>query len=48
MYVHVYSPDGELFEVPRYIADKLILEENWTQTPVTVAPVKEDDEESAA
>jgi hypothetical protein len=40
MYVHVYSPEGEFFEVPRSIADRLILEEGWTQSPITVEPVE--------
>ena len=37
-YVTVYSPDGQKFEVAsRDRADKLILEEGWTQNP----PVEE-------
>lgn len=37
-YVTVYSPKGEKFEVAsRDRADKLILEDGWTQTP----PVEE-------
>ena len=37
-YVTVYSPDGKKFEVAsRDRADKLLLEEGWTQTP----PVEE-------
>ena len=33
-YVTVYSPEGKKFEVAsRDRADKLILEEGWTQTP---------------
>lgn len=37
-YVTVYSPDGQKFEVAsRDRADKLLLEDGWTQT----APVEE-------
>lgn len=37
-YVTVYSPDGKKFEVAsRDRADKLILQEGWTQTPPVVA-----------
>lgn len=33
-YVTVYAPDGQKFEVAsRDRADKLILQEGWTQTP---------------
>lgn len=33
-YVTVYSPDGQKFEVAsRDRADKLLLEDGWTQTP---------------
>lgn len=43
MYVRVYSPDGEMFEVTRDRADQLILEQGWTQTPQvssTAAPAE--------
>lgn len=33
MYIRVYAPDGEAFDVPRERADKLILQDGWTQTP---------------
>ena len=33
IYTKVYSPDNEFFEVTRDIADKLILENGWTQNP---------------
>lgn len=38
MPTRVYSPTGEPFDIPRRdLADKLILEEGWTQTaPVSV------------
>ena len=42
MYCKVYAPNGEPFEVSRDRADKLVLEEGWTQTKpefVPVAPV---------
>jgi len=44
MYVRVFAPDGEPFEVSRDRADYLILECGWTQTPpiteATAAAVK--------
>jgi hypothetical protein len=33
MYVKVYAPNGEMFEVIRERADRLILQEGWTQSP---------------
>ena len=43
-YVTVYSPDGQKFEVAsRDRADKLILEEGWTQNP----PVEEKPKKTA-
>jgi hypothetical protein len=45
MYVMVYAPNGEPFEVTRDRADRLILQEGWTQSqPVielTAPPVEE-------
>ena len=32
MYIRVYAPDGEPFDVTRERADKLILNYGWTQT----------------
>lgn len=40
MYVRVYAPNGEPFDVSRDRADTLILENGWTQT----APVAADAE----
>ena len=45
MYVRVYSPEGELFEVPRDRADRLILQDGWTQSPVTKSPTSADADE---
>ena len=45
MYVRVYSPEGEPFEVTRDRADRLILQNGWTQTRPT--PVSEDEEPEA-
>ncbi|WNL50642.1 hypothetical protein RPALISO_53 [Ruegeria phage RpAliso] len=37
MYVRVYAPNGEPFDVTRERADSLILQHGWTQTrPVRV------------
>jgi hypothetical protein len=36
MYVKVYAPNGEPFEVTRDRADRLILNEGWTQTAPTI------------
>ncbi len=37
MYKTVYSPDGEMFEVPQHIFDDVILNQGWTQTkPIKV------------
>lgn len=36
MYVRVYAPNGEPFDVSRDRADRLILEEGWTQTPPVI------------
>lgn len=41
-YIKVYSPDNEVFEVTRYIADSLILEHNWTQNPIKTLQPKEE------
>lgn len=45
MYVRVYAPNGEPFDVPRERADRLILQDGWTQSaPITVgadAPAEE-------
>lgn len=35
MYVRVYSLEGEAFDVTRHVADDLILQKGWTQTPPT-------------
>ncbi len=44
MATRVYSPAGEPFDIPRRdLADKLILEEGWTQTPPVPAPVQEEE-----
>jgi len=49
VYFRVYSPDGEPFDVTRDRADKLLLEEGWTQTPASVdtpfdqEPITEDE-----
>ena len=46
MATRVYSPAGEPFDIPRRdLADKLILEKGWTQTPPVPAPVHEEAEE---
>lgn len=40
----VYSPAGEPFDIPRRdLADKLILEDNWTQTAPVITPVKKEE-----
>lgn len=44
MYFRVYAPDGEPFDVPRELADKLILQDGWTQTPASATPVKNTDD----
>lgn len=36
MYVRVYSPNGEPFDVTRDRANRLILDDGWTQMPVTI------------
>jgi len=43
MPTRVYSPAGEPFDIPRRdLADKLILNEGWTQTaPAVETPVEE-------
>lgn len=45
MTTRVYSPAGEPFDIPRRdLADKLILEEGWTQSaPVAEAPVEKEE-----
>lgn len=43
MYVRVYAPDGEPFDVSRERADHLLLNCGWTQTqPVSEEPKTED------
>ncbi len=40
----VYSPAGEPFDIPRRdTADKLILEDNWTQTAPVAMPAKKEE-----
>ena len=44
MYCKIYAPNGEAFEVSRERANKLVLQEGWTQTKpefVSVEPVAE-------
>ncbi len=44
MYCKIYAPNGEAFEVGRDRADRLVLQEGWTQTKpefVSVEPVVE-------
>lgn len=41
MYVRVYSPEGEPFDVPQDRASNLILLNGWTQSMPKVAPVEE-------
>jgi len=42
MSTRVYSPAGEPFDIPRRdLADKLILQEGWTQTAPTIIPVED-------
>lgn len=44
MATRVYSPAGEPFDIPRRdLADKLILEEGWTQTAPVPTPVQEEE-----
>jgi len=44
MAIRVYSPAGEPFDIPRRdLADKLILEQGWTQTAPVSAPVQEEE-----
>lgn len=44
MATRVYSPAGEPFDIPRRdLADKLILEDGWTQTAPVSAPVQEEE-----
>lgn len=46
MYVRIYAPDGEPFDVPRERANRLILDKGWTQTKPTIsAPEEEPDED---
>ncbi len=40
MYIRVYAPSGEAFDVTRERADKLILDQGWTQSPPTPAKKK--------
>ncbi len=41
MYVRVYSLNGEAFDVNRHVADDLILQRGWTQTPPTFVKKEE-------
>lgn len=42
MATRVYSPTGEPFDIPRRdLADKLILEDGWTQSAPVPKPVEE-------
>lgn len=41
MYYTVYAPDGEMFEVTRSKFEKLVLQDNWTQSPPIVVDEKE-------
>ena len=36
MYVRVYDPNSEPFDVTRDRADRLILQDGWTQSKITV------------
>ena len=45
MYVRVYSPKGEAFDVTRERADKLLLEQGWTQTQAVESEHTPDPEE---
>lgn len=38
MYIRVYAPNGEPFDVTRERADKLILQDGWTQTQPQPTP----------
>lgn len=40
MYFRVYAPTGEPFDVPRELADKLILQDGWTQSPASAELVE--------
>lgn len=31
-YKTVYAPDGQMFEVPQHIFEKVILQDGWTQS----------------
>jgi len=43
MATRVYSPAGEPFDIPRRdLADKLILQDGWTQTPPVVVDFEEE------
>lgn len=48
MYVRVFSPEGEPFEVTRDRADRLILQNGWTQTRPEPAPVLDPEDEHEA
>ena len=37
LYIRVYAPDGEPFDVVRDVADNVILNLGWTQTPTSPA-----------
>ena len=39
IYNRVYAPNGEPFDVVRDIADHLVLDLGWTQTPLEDLPV---------
>ena len=45
MYVRVYAPNGEPFDVSRDRADHLILNAGWTQSVPEDSPVEEGDVE---
>lgn len=43
MYVRVYAPNGEPFDVSRDRADHLLLNCGWTQAPTEPAPEADED-----
>lgn len=47
MYYKVYAPDGEMFEVPHNKFTKLVLMDNWTQTPPIAAEKPSEEPEKA-
>ncbi len=40
MYCKIYAPNGEAFEVSRERADRLVLQEGWTQTKPEFVPTE--------